>query len=124
MVRRAGRLLVIRRAAHRGRRRWCFVGGAIDPGETPAEAVVREFREEVGGACNPAQVWDYVRPDRSLHLEWWLADLDGQELTPNPAEVAELRLVPSGRNRPVARNTRNNLAFLNEVGRRLAEEQD
>jgi 8-oxo-dGTP pyrophosphatase MutT (NUDIX family) len=26
--------------------KWCFVGGMIDPGESPFEAVVREAREE------------------------------------------------------------------------------
>lgn len=126
VVRRAGRLLVIRRAAHIvAGGAWCFVGGAIDPGETPAEAVVREFREEVGGRVQPLRpVWHYVRPDRSLHLEWWLADLDGQELTPNPAEVAELRWCHPDEIAQLPGILENNLAFLNEVGRRLAEEQD
>jgi 8-oxo-dGTP pyrophosphatase MutT (NUDIX family) len=119
-------LLVIRRAAHIvAGGAWCFVGGAIDPGETPAEAVVREFREEVGGRVQPLRpVWHYVRPDRSLHLEWWLADLDGQELTPNPAEVAELRWCHPDEIAQLPGILENNLAFLNEVGRRLAEEQD
>src|SRR5258706_12019579 len=27
---------------------WCLPGGAIDPGEEPAEAVIREVREETG----------------------------------------------------------------------------
>ena len=27
---------------------WCTIGGAIEPGETPAEAAVREMREETG----------------------------------------------------------------------------
>jgi 8-oxo-dGTP pyrophosphatase MutT (NUDIX family) len=41
----AGRLLV-GRAADSGR--WVTIGGAIDPGETPANAAIREAREEAG----------------------------------------------------------------------------
>jgi 8-oxo-dGTP pyrophosphatase MutT (NUDIX family) len=40
----AGRVLL----QHRTDGRWGLPGGAIDPGETPAEAVVREVREETG----------------------------------------------------------------------------
>jgi 8-oxo-dGTP pyrophosphatase MutT (NUDIX family) len=40
-----GRLL-LGRAADSGR--WVTIGGAIDPGETPSEAAIREAREETG----------------------------------------------------------------------------
>ncbi len=35
---------------------WCFPGGAIDPGEEPAEAVVREVFEETGIQVYPQQI--------------------------------------------------------------------
>ena len=35
---------------------WCAPGGAIDPGETPAEAVVREAYEETGLHIVPEKV--------------------------------------------------------------------
>jgi ADP-ribose pyrophosphatase YjhB (NUDIX family) len=46
----ADRLLLIRRAddGH-----WALPGGMIDPGETPAEAAVREAREECGAIVEP-----------------------------------------------------------------------
>ncbi len=94
VVRRGRLLLVIRRAtgvAAPGA--WCFVGGAREPGESEEGAVVREFREEVGGVVRPLRrIWDYRSPDGRLSLAWWLAELDesSPRLEPNPAEVAEL----------------------------------
>jgi 8-oxo-dGTP diphosphatase len=43
-----GRLLLIRRATEPGRGLWSIPGGRILPGETDADAVRREMREETG----------------------------------------------------------------------------
>lgn len=93
MVRHDGRFLMIRRAdGVIAPGRWCFVGGGIDLGETPAEAARREFREEVGGGIEPvAEVWQSWRPDGKLHLRWIYARLADGGLRPNPQEVAEIR---------------------------------
>ncbi len=42
----AGRLLLVRHAGHQDG--WAVLGGAIEFGESPAQAAVRETREEVG----------------------------------------------------------------------------
>ena len=42
----AGRVLLVRHAGHDDG--WGILGGAIDPGESPAAAAVREAREEIG----------------------------------------------------------------------------
>ena len=42
----AGRLLLVRHAAHNDG--WGVLGGAVEVGESPAEAAVRETREEIG----------------------------------------------------------------------------
>jgi ADP-ribose pyrophosphatase YjhB (NUDIX family) len=42
----AGRLLLVRHAGHHDG--WAVLGGAVEIGESPAEAAVRETREETG----------------------------------------------------------------------------
>jgi ADP-ribose pyrophosphatase YjhB (NUDIX family) len=42
----SGRLLLVRPTGHDDG--WHILGGAVDPGESPAEACVREAREEIG----------------------------------------------------------------------------
>lgn len=91
MVSDADRLLVIRRSAHVvAPRKICFPGGHIEPGESEEEAVVREFREELGGAATPGErLWRSISP-RGVQLAWWTAHLQvHSELTPNAAEVEE-----------------------------------
>jgi len=48
-----GRILLQRRSDDG---RWNLPAGAIDPGESPAEAVVREVREETGLVVRPVRV--------------------------------------------------------------------
>ena len=42
----AGRLLLVRHAGHHDG--WAVLGGAVEVGESPAQAAVRETREEIG----------------------------------------------------------------------------
>ncbi|KAH1806492.1 hypothetical protein KXX35_009502, partial [Aspergillus fumigatus] len=64
---RGGKVLLIKRRAKAGvngevlsPESWAFPGGAVDPGETPEVAVVREFQEEVGLAVRLFPVGDDV----------------------------------------------------------------
>ena len=43
-----GKVLLIRRGHAPYEGMWCFPGGMVDPGETVADAAVREVREETG----------------------------------------------------------------------------
>ncbi|HVT64688.1 MAG TPA: NUDIX hydrolase [Mycobacteriales bacterium] len=44
----AGRLLLVQRGHPPAQGSWTLPGGRVEPGETPAEAAVREVREETG----------------------------------------------------------------------------
>jgi ADP-ribose pyrophosphatase YjhB (NUDIX family) len=48
VVARGGRVLLVRRANPPDQGRWGFPGGRIEPGETLAEAALRELAEETG----------------------------------------------------------------------------
>ncbi|MBU0640645.1 MAG: NUDIX domain-containing protein [Planctomycetes bacterium] len=117
------RFLMIRRAAGiPAAGWWCFVGGALEPTEAQPEAVIREFREEIGGWVRPiAKIWEHLHCDRSLRLHWWLAQLLEGELRPNPAEVAEVRWCTADEIEALPNLLDGNRLFLREVGRSLVE---
>jgi 8-oxo-dGTP diphosphatase len=89
IIRRAGRMLVIQRGpAAMLSGYWSPPSGRIEPGETQAEAVVREMREELGLAVRPlAKVWECLTDDGSYRLHWWTVDEDGSALQLEPGEV-------------------------------------
>jgi 8-oxo-dGTP diphosphatase len=90
-----GRVLVIRRGPgvlNPGY--WTPPSGRVEPGESQPEALVREAREELGLAVTPvARVWECDTHDGSFRLHWWLAEVTGGELAPDPVEVAGVRWV-------------------------------
>src|SRR5690554_2944487 len=56
VVARNGQVLLVRRAKPPDRGMWGFPGGRIEPGETAAEAAVRELREETGVDASAGRV--------------------------------------------------------------------
>jgi 8-oxo-dGTP diphosphatase len=56
-----GRLLLIKRGHAPGSGLWSLPGGRIEPGETDAEALVREMREETGLMIEAGQLIGTVR---------------------------------------------------------------
>ena len=100
-------LLLIRRGHGPAAGEWSVPGGRVEPGETLAEAVLRELEEETGveGLCGPLLGWvERIEEDHHLViLDFTVTLLDRQEPVAGDdaleaawvplAEVAELRLV-------------------------------
>jgi len=119
VVLRGGRMLVIRRGPDVvAPGRYCFPGGGIEPGESEPEALVREFREELGVAIVPIRpIWQSVAPWQ-VRLSWWRAELPEQAtLRPDPAEVASVHwLTPAELAKlPEDESLPSNFAFLAAV---------
>lgn len=92
VVMREGRMLVIRRARTVvAPLVYCFPGGGIEGNETEQEALVREFREEVGVAIQPIRrIWRCVTAWK-VELFWWLGELDPNAVpVANPQEVESI----------------------------------
>ena len=70
-------------ACHRTKKKahgdkWEFVGGKIEKGETPQEALIRECREELDIAVRPLSVFaqtTYEYPDIRLHFTVFLTEI-------------------------------------------------
>jgi 8-oxo-dGTP diphosphatase len=56
-----GRLLLIKRGHEPGRGLWSLPGGRVEPGETDAQALIRELREETGLGVEPGELIGTVR---------------------------------------------------------------
>jgi 8-oxo-dGTP pyrophosphatase MutT (NUDIX family) len=92
-------LLLTRRSAglraHRGQ--WALPGGRCDDGETAMQGALRELREELGLALDPADVLGLLDeyPTRSGYLitpvvVWAAAS---PEISPNPSEVESVHRI-------------------------------
>ena len=90
-----GRFMICQRPAHKARGLlWEFVGGKVEPGETRAEALVRECREELGVTVAPGPIYmevDHVYPDITIHLTLFRAAIVAGR--PQKLEHADIRFI-------------------------------
>jgi 8-oxo-dGTP diphosphatase len=85
ILRRAGRILICQRRAEQDHAlKWEFPGGKLEPGETPAEALVRELKEELGiDAAAPIELtrYEFAYPNKRpillvfLEVPAWEGDI-------------------------------------------------
>jgi 8-oxo-dGTP diphosphatase len=91
----AGRVLLARRAVDPGAGLWDLIGGFIDEGEDPLDALRREVREELSAEVEPLGYLG-AYPDRygeegvyTLNF-YWAARLTGEELRVDEEELEEV----------------------------------
>ncbi len=92
VVERAGRFLVTSRPAGTHLAGcWEFPGGKLEPGETPADGLAREIREELGARVVVGREilrTSHAYPDRVVELRFFECELSGD---PQPLIGQEIR---------------------------------
>jgi ADP-ribose pyrophosphatase YjhB (NUDIX family) len=89
----AGRVLLAKRE---DLETWTLPGGAVDDGESLAQAAVREVAEETGVAVRLTRlVGLYSRPTWSRHIAVFAAVPTGGQLAAQPGEVVDLGYFPA-----------------------------
>jgi 8-oxo-dGTP pyrophosphatase MutT (NUDIX family) len=94
-----GRLLLVRHAGHDDG--WGTLGGAIEPGESPAAAAIREAREEIGTEIRLVRLLDvlggpdyevtYPNGDRAAYITAvYEATITGGIPAPGDGELSEI----------------------------------
>lgn len=95
VIKRGNAFLLIKRAKKgHAEDYWCPITGAVEPGETQEQAVVREAQEEMGILVEPVnKVWECPTDDQKYLLHWWFARMKQQDMTAHPDEVKEFHWV-------------------------------
>lgn len=90
-----GKFMICQRPAHKARALlWEFVGGKVEPGETKAQALIRECREELAITPTVGSVFmDVVHeyPDITVHLTLFHATI--AEGIPQKLEHNDIRWI-------------------------------
>lgn len=123
VIERGGKVLIVQRAPSvPGGGFWAPPSGGVEPGESQAEAVVREMREEVGLWVRPIRkVWECPTADGTIRLHWWLAEHLEGEILIAPDEVSQARWMEIAEFLALEKTWEDDRRFFREIFPRLAE---
>jgi 8-oxo-dGTP diphosphatase len=95
IITRGDAVLMIQRRQKEGELLWAFVGGAVEEGETPEEAAVREVAEEVGLTVKAERVLgERVHPKTGRAMIYVACTVvDGEPAVHDAEEIAEVAWV-------------------------------
>lgn len=93
-----GLVLMVRRRISEGELMWQFPAGAIEDGETPEQAAVRETLEETGLTVEAVKLLgERVHPKTGRLMSYTACDvLNGYAIIGDPEEIAEVAWVAHG----------------------------
>lgn len=111
---RGGKVLMIRRMLEEvgegGVLRWAFPGGKPTGGESGADCVKREIREETGYAVRVIrEITNREHPNFSRHITYYLCELEQEEPMYGPQEFYEVAVIRWVRPQDVAGLVTSNL---------------
>ena len=91
-----GKLLLVRRRVSEGTLSWQFPAGAIEPGESPEQAAVRETQEETGLLVTTTKNLGHrTHPTTGRTMIYIACDLvSGEVAIGDPDELAEFTWAP------------------------------
>jgi ADP-ribose pyrophosphatase YjhB (NUDIX family) len=109
IIRDGNDVLIVRRARDPQAGEWDFPGGFCDGWELPADAAVREAREELGVEIELTRfvgmyLSSYLYQDEKLPVLdcFWLARIVSGRMVLDPSELLDYRWVPLGEVPPLA----------------------
>jgi 8-oxo-dGTP diphosphatase len=123
VIKKGGTFLLIKRAKKgHAEDYWCPVTGAVEPGETQEQAVIREVQEEMGLVVEPIRkVWECLTDDRKYLLHWWFVHMDDQSIVVNPDEVKEYKWLTVGQMEKLEKMFDLDRRFFKEIGSTLPD---
>jgi 8-oxo-dGTP pyrophosphatase MutT (NUDIX family) len=116
VIKRNGKFLLIKRAKKDvAEDYWCPITGAVEQGESQAQAVIRETQEEMGLIVEPVKkVWECYTEDREYLLHWWQVKLLNDTVKINKSEVKDYCWLDFGEMQKIEKMFSADLHFFKE----------